>query len=526
MKIKNYLIGFYVLLLPVLLFLDISNLRQVSNKSLIIILLSIIVIFFIILIFYKIYLFIFKLPFENNLFPGLCFIFYLQFYYSEIKEVLGNNLINSGYIIVVFLIVLSIGVIFIWSKHSKILNKFAIIFSILITITFVYNFYIFSGLSTEHYEVKNTKSNNNLISINERKNFNNIYFIIFDAMMPLENFKNDTVFKDKLDFNENNIISQFNSDFRYIKGSVSNYNNTKLSISSIFYNKYFLDTESEKFKNYYNFYPYFFYDQNKVNNLNLLNILRKNEVKFTWFSNSAMPCKNVIGIICGSSSSFETDILNEFKIFYAKTPIITILDKLTSSLNKEIPSDDLLDYIKDTNKIKNKNNFFFIHNMIPNGSTVYDYNCNIVEKKEINYSENPYLARYLCSIKKITELTKLISIYDDDALVLITADHGVASINLNEESRFMDGILENEGMYDPRIFTLIKFPKNCSDIAPKNYDTLNLVRYLLNCNYSQNLDYLPYFHFRAYGEDSKNFGKVNDITKSVKKYLNKIKQNN
>ena len=45
MKIKNYLIGFYVLLLPVLLFLDISNLRQVSNKSLIVILLSIIVIF-------------------------------------------------------------------------------------------------------------------------------------------------------------------------------------------------------------------------------------------------------------------------------------------------------------------------------------------------------------------------------------------------------------------------------------------------------------------------------------------------
>ena len=99
MKIKNYLIGFYVLLLPLLLFLDINNLRQVSNKSLIIIFLSIIVIFFIILLFYKIYLFILKLPLENNLFPGLCFIFYLQFYYAEIKEIVGNNLVNSGYII-------------------------------------------------------------------------------------------------------------------------------------------------------------------------------------------------------------------------------------------------------------------------------------------------------------------------------------------------------------------------------------------------------------------------------------------
>ena len=153
--------------------------------------------------------------------------------------------------------------------------------------------------------------------------------------------------------------------------------------------------------------------------------------------------------------------------------------------------------------------------MIPNGNaTSLDYNCNLIERNKYSY-----LDRYLCSIKKITELTELISNYDKDALVLITADHGIRSHMLKEENRFAEGILDNESMYDPRIFTLIKFPKNCSNIAPKNYDTLNLVRYLLNCNYTLNLDYLPYSHFRAYGESSINFGKVIDITKNMKKYL-------
>ena len=128
MKIKNYFIALYVLFLPVLLFLDTSNLRQISGRSIIIITLTIIIVFFTILIFYKIFQFIFKLPFESNLLPGLSFIFYLQFYYAEIKEFLVNYLDNAGYYTIFFLILLIFGVIIFWSKHFKILNKFVTIF--------------------------------------------------------------------------------------------------------------------------------------------------------------------------------------------------------------------------------------------------------------------------------------------------------------------------------------------------------------------------------------------------------------
>ena len=45
---------------------------------------------------------IFKVKVNDNIFPGLCFVFYLQFYYSEIKQVDGLNLVNSGFIILIF----------------------------------------------------------------------------------------------------------------------------------------------------------------------------------------------------------------------------------------------------------------------------------------------------------------------------------------------------------------------------------------------------------------------------------------
>ena len=279
MKIKNYLIGFYVLFLPVLLFLDINNLRLISNKSLTIIFLSIVIFFFIILIFYKIYLFIFKLPLENNLFPGLCFVFYLQFYYTDIIEILNNNLVNTGYIVLFFLVILSIIVVFLWSRHFIILNKFALIFSILITTTFFYNFYIFSAVNTDHFKVKKNRSNK-IISINEHKEFNNIYLIIFDSLMPFEDFEKnvDKNFYNNNTFKVSSALKTIDESFKYLKGSVSNYNNTKLSISSIFNNNYFMNEKSNRFKDYFSFYPYFLYQKDKINNLDYLNRLKKIEL--------------------------------------------------------------------------------------------------------------------------------------------------------------------------------------------------------------------------------------------------------
>ena len=223
-----------------------------------------------------------------------------------------------------------------------------------------------------------------------------------------------------------------------------------------------------------------------------------------------MPCKNTLGIICGSNTKVETDVLNEVKSFYARTPIIGILDNLTKSLRQEIPSDNFLNYIK-TNK--DKNNFFFIHNIIPNGVALYDDNCNEVEKEYLKYMK--YDHKYLCSIKKIKEITNLISKHDKNSIVIITADHGVSTIKLKNRSSLTNDI--SGPNYDPRIFTLIKFPEECSKIAPKLYDSLNLIRYALNCTYSEKFDYLPYSFFRTYPENHENFGSLINSTKDVKK---------
>lgn len=519
MKMKNYLIGFYVLFLPVLLFLDINNLRLISNKSLTIIFLSIVIFFFIILIFYKIYLFIFKLPLENNLFPGLCFVFYLQFYYTDIIEILNNNLVNAGYIVLFFLVILSIIVVFLWSRHFIILNKFALIFSILITTTFFYNFYIFSAVNTDHFKVKKNRSNK-IISINEQKEFNNIYLIIFDSLMPFEDFEKnvDKNFYNNNTFKVSSALKTIDESFKYLKGSVSNYNNTKLSISSIFNNNYFMNEKSNRFKDYFSFYPYFLYQKDKINNLDYLNRLKKNRINFVWFSNTSIPCKNISGIICGTNSNVETDILNEVKIFYSKTALVPMMNKLTRKFHNDIPSNDLINYIKYN---KTKNNFFFIHNMIPNGPQIYDDNCNITGKIYPYYNNS-----YLCSIKKIGELTKFIIKHDNDATVLITADHGVRSPFYLKENLLVDDLEIGKEYYDPRIFALAKYPQKCSSLLPKTYDLLNLSRFLLNCNYSENLDYLPYSYYRTYTEDSLNFGRLINDTNYFKEYFRKKRGNN
>ena len=537
MNKKNYLVGLYILILPVLLFLDTANLRQINNKTIIFILISILIIFFLILILIKIYSLVFKAKVNDNIFPGLCFVFYLQFYYSEIKQVYGYNfwhinegnsefglnLPNPGYIILILLILLSILTVILWSKYSKILNRFSIIFSVLVTLIFIYNFYIYTITGTDN-KIISIETNNKSNNTNNNKSFNNIYYIIFDAMMPLEDFAKVATHSKKYEnFNSNNIINKFDKNFKYIKGSVSNYNNTKVSMSSIFTNNYYLDNKSFKFKTYNNFYPYFLYDQKKMNQLDLIKLLKKNKIDFILFSNHDYPCKNVVGIVCGSSSNIETNIINEIKIFYAKTPIITTLNKLTSSLEKNIPSDDLLKYIKNNKK---KNSFFFIHNKIPNMSPgQYNTEC-IITGKIYTYAET-----YHCAIKKIIEITHAISKYDKDALVLITADHGAHSSFLTSSDKLYDNTIMNHletstYYYDPRIFTLIKFPKKCFNTAPENFDTLNIIRFLLNCNYSEKLNYLPYYFYRTYSEDSKNFGKLVDGTKDVKKYLNKLKQIN
>ena len=55
-----------------------------------------------------------------------------------------------------------------------------------------------------------------------------------------------------------------------------------------------------------------------------INQLRKNAASYY---NSKL--QNISGIICGTSSNVETDILNEVKIFYSKTALVPMMNKLT-----------------------------------------------------------------------------------------------------------------------------------------------------------------------------------------------------
>ena len=157
------------------------------------------------------------------------------------------------------------------------------ILSVILTLFFIYNFYIYSSISSNN-KIYNIKKENELSSVNKNQSFNNVYFILFDAMMPIEEFvKHENL-------NVENVIAGFDQSYKYIKGSISNYDNTRLSLTSTFTNSYFLDDKSSKFKNYDNFYPYFLYNKEKTNQLSLVKLLKKKQSRFylVWQSSLSL----------------------------------------------------------------------------------------------------------------------------------------------------------------------------------------------------------------------------------------------
>ena len=91
-----------------------------------------------------------------------------------------------------------------------------------------------------------------------------------------------------------------------------------------------------------------------------------------------------------------------------------------------------------------------------------------------------------------------------------------------KENLLIDDLEPGKTYYDPRIFALAKYPQKCSGLLPETYDLLNLSRFLLNCIYSENLDYLPYSYYRTYAEDSLKFGHLINDTNYFKEYLKEI----
>ena len=490
------------------------------------------------------------------LFSLLIFVF---FNYDKFKFIVNFLLKNTEHrfigelsLIIVFAIEIILIFIFLKKRNSWILN-FIITYIIIIFFINLINFFY---IQKNHYNVESSKAfseelyftNNEVKNILSNKNNQNIYYIIVDGVISLQNFNDN--FKE-IDIDK--IIFDFKKmNFTYIDGVNSSYNNTVLTLSQILNLNYFLGESGNAYVNHQTFPT----TMSKFSKSPLGKTLEKINYDYYWVGNAGENCVYYNFLMCMPNQkkiikSLIPYIRNLINTNYAlvhylkKTPVIDFNDKVFFILKAEhsgnkiryLENDAIKKFIKLSSILKkNKKNYFiFIHSKIHYiaenygvGGVVYNEDCSMgfVTEKMINESSTGYALEavgfipkefleksYSCMLKRVSEFMEFINIFDPNAMIIIQADHGLFQENLeyyftnNQIKNILNG--DNKNFYkiqDSSIFTLVKVSKKCDHYLSNQIDNINAIRLLLSCATDQKVKLLE---TKSFIEIDKLFGTLN-----------------
>lgn len=260
---------------------------------------------------------------------------------------------------------------------------------------------------------------------------NNIYFLLMDEMPSAEFAKKN--FNLKYD----NFLKDINSDnFNHYDNSQSFSNRTVNSLSHIF-----LLSEKRGYKifkksfNLRNKVPY-----NKTispDQIPVLNALRINQYKSYWFANGLLDCSErfiqffsqCISRKNNYAGSFRVVLLNHYlKQNLILKKMITSYDNLKLSIVTNNQTELLVFKVffkNNINLIKEKKNFFFIHNLSPH-APIRTAKCEILYNG--HYYEINEMATWKssieCALNQLVETINLIKKHDPGAIVIAQGDHG------------------------------------------------------------------------------------------------------
>ena len=97
-------------------------------------------------------------------------------------------------------------------------------------------------------------------------------------------------------------------------------------------------------------------------------------------------------------------------------------------------------------------------------------NCDVLNKPyEVNL-EN-YLSSTVCALNKINEITNLIEVLDDEAIVIFQGDHGFSQFSKNNPQDYRS--------YE--IFNLVKVSSNCNFNDGYSLGNVEQLRSILMC---------------------------------------------
>ena len=493
---------------PFLIFLNQNINRFNLNKfiifSEIIFFFSLLFFFFTLILFF---LFKKKISFNSLLFTILLINFFC-FFHHDLKMIIPGEKYSSE---LALIIIVSVLVIFIFKINKK--SIYNNILHIFILLNF---FYYFLSIIIQSPSIFQTKIIDSEIKyeIKNSKNNKNIYFIINDEATSLELFEKYFNVKIKSKFIDK--LKKYN--FKYVKNSKSSYNQTELTFTSIFYLDYFLDEKSNKYKNTQNFYPQIL--RTNFNDMPLIKLLNSINYDFYFVGNTRGSCETYIKKNCIVKRKKFSNLFNEHKVilevFLLKSPYIPIYNKISEKIRRilKIPlytnnfdENDAIEKFTKNIDTKNypKNAFFLIHNLYPHAPYIYNKDCSKKKiRKEIISTINThkadtgkgYLDNYICSLNKTIKFIDFLDKHDKDAIVIFQGDHGHYFKKNNKTEKL-------------EIFNIIKESNTCSNSISNKIDTVNAIRYLIDCATNIKINLLEQKSFWGpYSQKEKGWGKL------------------
>ena len=454
---------------------NLSELDFIFNDNLIVLL---VLYFFLVFLIYLILNFLTYLE-EYSLISFIAISIWIFFQHSFLKGSINGFLqytsISNDYSseIALILIISLIYLFFFIIKGKKIYTQFFIFFLIFnlffSTIQFTKNFY------SQKKNISFKKYNNDNLTNSIKKP--NIYFFILDAMMPLNEFK-DYYKKDLTNFE--NFYNQ--KEYIYYNNTINFYPDTAEVLTSLFFlDKIFIEDGNYEDNNLKpNIYKKFPGLLSERYNPILISELNKIGYEFKWIGNSYAACSNYNYRYCLSDKKEEYIDLYLLQSFLEKTPLVQIFNKLTESgiVQKYLRIDQQGDAIGKLKKflisnkdyIETKSTFYFIHHMHPHWPYKHDEQCNY-KNFPGNTNFEGYKNSYLCVIKSITSIIKVIEQSDENAMVIFQSDH----------SWEMSKISESKYGNRRQIFNLVKNNIQCDKTMTKGLNNVQIANYLIGC---------------------------------------------
>ena len=537
--VNSYVLGIGFILIPFFNFLSVTNLSQLITVQLIYSSLSLIPFVLVAFILSWGVSKIVRRGIEfkaNALFPLICTGFYLQFFYSPLAVVFLEffKFSTTGYedeicksLALLLLVSSWLAVIILGLKYSKFMNRVLTVFvGLVLVVTIVPSLqYLITksaernvtaevsiaAIDTAELDSYTTSSQNTVKSSVANKPYTNIYFVIMDAMISLENASNLDIVE-----RERELIRLKKLGLTYVEKTLSSYTATRLTLASIMQLDYFITPTSGSYftDNDIFFRQLMYAERNNVrpeSSLPIFYALKKANALFIWQGSWTLHCYRSKSFRCSYefSKNFDPiafkvrDYLNWTLPFYAPSTVgQALLRILRSGIFEEqigaggvgrtlIPFMNFLDGIINLDQPT----FTFVHHIAPHPQVRNDPPYEVTEtcdrvKQRFAQELLGYGASYRCALKEIEQFLKKVNAIDPGAIVILQGDHGwddFAPIELSKTEKIS---------YRANIFNAIKAPESCFNRYGIPQSTVNSIRFALNCAYGFNFPFETNIHYR------------------------------